>query len=38
LPQGPNLKSWHWRKSSQWFGMLRRHVEVVLEDTEVYRK
>ncbi|EFN51060.1 hypothetical protein CHLNCDRAFT_141408 [Chlorella variabilis] len=35
---GPALKSWHWRKSSQWFGMLRKHVEVVLEDVEVFRK
>ena len=36
--QGPTLKSWHWRKSSQWFGMLRSHVQVVLQDVEVFRK
>ncbi len=37
-PQGPGLKSWHWRKSSQWFGMLRSHAQLVLEDSEVFRK
>jgi hypothetical protein len=26
-----------WRKSSQWFGMLRKHVQTVLEDTAVFR-
>lgn len=36
--QGPGLKSWHWRKSSQWFGMLRSHAQLVLEDSEVFRK
>ncbi|PRW05935.1 beta-1,6-N-acetylglucosaminyltransferase enzyme [Chlorella sorokiniana] len=35
---GPALKSWHWRKSSQWFGMLRSHAQLVLEDSEVFRK
>ncbi|KAL4426017.1 hypothetical protein ABPG75_010033 [Micractinium tetrahymenae] len=34
----PHLKAWHWRKSSQWFGLLRRHVEVVLQDVEVFRR
>jgi hypothetical protein len=26
-----------WRKSSQWSGMLRKHVQVALEDVDVYR-
>ena len=38
LPQSPQLKAWHWRKSSQWFGLLRRHVEVVLQDVDVFRR
>ena len=33
--QGGSLKAWHWRKSSQWFGL---HVEVVLKDVEVFRR
>ena len=36
--QGGSLKAWHWRKSSQWFGLIRRHVEVVLKDVEVFRR
>jgi hypothetical protein len=36
--QAPNLRPAHWRKSSQWFGMLREHARVVLEDVEVFRK
>ncbi|PSC67183.1 beta-1,6-N-acetylglucosaminyltransferase enzyme [Micractinium conductrix] len=35
---GGSLKAWHWRKSSQWFGLIRRHVEVVLKDVEVFRR
>ena len=27
----------HWRKSSQWIGLTRGHVEAVLRDEEVYR-
>lgn len=25
-----------WRKSSQWFGMIRAHAEIVVEDKNVY--
>jgi hypothetical protein len=25
-----------WRKSSQWFGLMRRHAEVVMQDKNVY--
>ena len=28
----------HWRKSPQWIAMLRHHVELVLQEEEVYRK
>jgi hypothetical protein len=27
----------HWRKSSQWFALIRNHVEIVLSDEPVYR-
>ena len=27
-----------WRKSSQWFTLIRDHVRVVLEDVQVFRK
>ena len=37
-PQAPHLRPAHWRKSSQWFGMLREHARVVLEDVEVFRR
>ena len=37
LLQGPSLKFVHWRKSAQWFSLLRSHARVVLEDTAVYR-
>lgn len=25
----------HWRKSSQWFSLLREHAEIVIKDTEI---
>lgn len=25
-----------WRKSSQWFGLMRKHAEVVMQDKNVY--
>jgi hypothetical protein len=28
----------HWRKSSQWFTLIREHVDLVLRDEFVYRK
>uniref|UniRef100_A0A1D2A9A2 Uncharacterized protein n=1 Tax=Auxenochlorella protothecoides TaxID=3075 RepID=A0A1D2A9A2_AUXPR len=31
------LKSSHWRKSSQWFMLIREHATLVLNDTEVFR-
>eukprot|EP00887_Chlorella_sp_A99_P000994 scaffold5.g994.t1 len=31
----PFLKKWHWRKSWQWFGLNRDHVELVLADRAV---
>lgn len=33
-----NLKAYHWRKSTQWFMLTRPHAELVLGDTEVYRR
>lgn len=34
----PNLHEVHWRKGGQWFGLLRRHVGLVLHDAEVFRR
>jgi len=31
------MKSEHWRKSSQWFGITRAHAELVMKDTVVNR-
>lgn len=31
----PSLKKEHWRKSGQWFALHRKHVQLVVEDTEV---
>ena len=25
----------HWRKSSQWFALTRKHAELVMQDTEL---
>lgn len=25
-----------WRKSSQWFGLMRKHAEAVMQDKNVY--
>lgn len=33
----PHMNVSHWRKSSQWIGLTRGHVEAVLRDEEVYR-
>lgn len=35
--QTDELKAWHWRKSSQFFVLNRRHAEVVLNDTAIFR-
>ncbi len=31
---GYKLRS-HWRKSSQWFALTRKHAELVMADTEL---
>jgi predicted ATP-grasp superfamily ATP-dependent carboligase len=31
----PHLDRIHWRKSSQWFSLIRKHVQTVVEDEEV---
>ena len=33
--ESPTLKKEHWRKSGQWFVLNRRHVQIVVNDTEV---
>ena len=33
--EGPSLNKSHWRKSGQWFALQRRHVQLVVDDTEV---
>ena len=33
--ESPTLKKEHWRKSGQWFALNRRHVQIVVVDTEV---
>ena len=33
--ESPALKKEHWRKSGQWFVLNRRHVQIVVNDTEV---
>ena len=30
-----NLTKEHWRKSGQWFALHRKHVQVIVDDTEV---
>jgi hypothetical protein len=25
----------HWRKSSQWFALSRKHVQIILDDTHI---
>lgn len=32
--QTPHMNASHWRKSNQFFGLTRRHAELVLADTE----
>jgi len=32
----PNLKKHHWRKSSQWLALKRKHARLVIQDVEVY--
>lgn len=29
---------WQWRKSSQWFMLVWRHAEAVLQDSHVFRE
>lgn len=29
------LKRRHWRKSWQWFGLIRKHAQLVVDDTHV---
>ena len=31
----PQLKAHHWRKTSQWLGLNRRHAELIVNDTAV---
>ena len=31
----PQMRGQHWRKSSQWFGLNREHVELVMGDAMV---
>lgn len=33
----PPIKEKDWRKSSQWFSLIRKHVGIILNDTGVYR-
>ena len=33
----PPLLERHWRKSSQWFTLIREHAEIVLQDVGMYR-
>jgi hypothetical protein len=33
----PVVPNTHWRKSQQWWTLVRSHVEVVLDDSEIYR-
>ena len=33
--ESPTLKKEHWRKSGQWFVLNRRHVQIIVNDTEV---
>jgi hypothetical protein len=35
--QTEHLKKHHWRKSSQFFSLTRRHAELAAEDTEVWQ-
>lgn len=35
--QTEHLQQQHWRKSGQFLGLMREHVEMVLNDHEVYR-
>ena len=38
-PPTPQIYGVHhqlWRKSSQWFGLIRKHAEVVMQDKNVY--
>lgn len=37
LPQTPRLKKEHWRKSNQFFGLTRKHAELVAADSEVFQ-
>lgn len=27
----------YWRKSSQWFGLVRKHVQVILDDAKIFK-
>lgn len=33
-----HMNATHWRKSSQWFAMKRKHAAVVVDDYEVYTR
>ena len=33
----PVIPLQHWRKSQQWFSLIREHVSIILEDKEVYK-
>lgn len=35
--QTPHMRAEHWRKSNQFFGLTRRHAELVVADTEAER-
>lgn len=37
LLQTEHMRQEQWRKSSQWVGLKREHVEAALLDQEVYR-
>lgn len=38
LPQTSRMKFHHWRKSPQWVGLTRQHVDIVLRDEEIFRR
>ncbi|GAB4813340.1 hypothetical protein N2152v2_000386 [Parachlorella kessleri] len=33
--EGPRLKMHHWRKTSMWFSMPRRHAEIIAREVEI---
>lgn len=33
----PYVPKKHWRKSQQWFSLIRKHASLILEDTEIFK-